>query len=172
MIGIEFVFRLVGMVLLAILGAYWGDDLGRLVGAPESLYAVVLALLGALVGLILTPFFTTRPARYILTALSEISSKTLAAGLIGMIVGLLAAALLAFPLSMLPKPFSQILPFVAVLLFSYLGVMIFVMRQKDIFGLFNTHWKSRSGEDSSEFGLQAVHCPIMEMEEIYYWTRA
>lgn len=152
MIGIEFIFRMVGMVVLAILGAYWGDDLGRLVGAPESLYAIVLALLGALIGLILTPFFTTRPARYILTALSEISSKTLAAGLIGMIVGLLVAALLAFPLSMLPKPFSQILPFVAVLLFSYLGVMIFVMRQKDIFGLFNTHWKSRSGDDNGEFG--------------------
>jgi uncharacterized protein YacL len=106
-----------------------------------------------LIGLILTPFFTTRPARYILTALSEVSSKTLGAGMVGMIVGLLVAALLAFPLSMLPRPFSQVLPFVGVLLFSYLGVMIFVMRQKDIFGLFYARWQSRSEDEVDELGL-------------------
>jgi uncharacterized protein YacL len=48
---------------------------------------------------------------------------------------LLIAALLAFPLSLLPDPFSQILPFIGVLIFSYLGVSLFVMRQGDIMGL-------------------------------------
>jgi uncharacterized protein YacL len=145
MIGIEFIFRLIGMVVLAILGVYWGNDLGQLMGAPEYLYAVILGLVGALVGLVLTPFVTTRPARYLVSALSKISTQTLAAGLMGLLAGLLIAALLAFPLSMLPRPFSQLLPFISVLVFGYFGVVVFVMRQKDIFAFLFARWQARAG---------------------------
>jgi uncharacterized protein YacL len=60
------------------------------------------------------------------------SAETLFAGLMGLISGLLVAALLAFPLSLLPDPFGSILPFIGVLIFSYFGVLLFVMRQTDI----------------------------------------
>ena len=43
------------------------------------------------------------------------------------------AALLAFPLSLLPNPLGRIMPFVGVVLFGYLGVAVFVMRQNDLF---------------------------------------
>ena len=46
---------------------------------------------------------------------------------------MIIAALLAFPLSQLPTPFGEILPFVGVLIFGYLGVAVFVMRQHDLF---------------------------------------
>ena len=128
MIGIEFIFRLLGMLVLAVLGAYWGNDLGNAVGAPQYLYAVIMSLLGALIGLVLTPFVTTRPARYLISVLARISAQTLVAGLVGLLSGLLIAALLAFPLSLLPPPFSQSLPFIGVLLFGYFGVVVFVMR--------------------------------------------
>lgn len=152
MIGIEFVFRIAGMILLAIAGLYLGRDLGTALGAPEDLYAIVLALVGALIGLVLTPFITTRPARYLVNILGKLSVQTLASGLMGMVTGLLIAALLAFPLSLLPRPFSQILPFVGVIIFAYLGVVIFVMRQKEIFGLFFTRWQSRSSDEGAESG--------------------
>jgi uncharacterized protein YacL len=152
MIGIEFVFRIIGMIILAIVGFYLGWDLGVALGASPDLYAIVLALLGALIGLVLTPFFTTRPARYLTTVLGKLSVQTLASGLMGLVTGLLIAALLAFPLSLLPRPFSQILPFAGVIIFAYLGVMIFVMRQKEIFGLFSTRWQPRSGEAGEEAG--------------------
>jgi uncharacterized protein YacL len=154
MVGLEFIFRLIGMIILAILGGMWGDDVGRLLGEAEPLYAIVLSLLGALIGLIITPFLTTRPARYLLSALSEVSSKTLAMGMIGLMVGLLVAALLAFPLSLLPKPFSQILPFVGVILFGYLGIMIFVMRKKDIFELFSSRLSFRQSEQELKPDLE------------------
>jgi uncharacterized protein YacL len=64
--------------------------------------------------------------------LGRLSAETLFAGLIGLVVGLLTAALLAFPLSMLPSPFGKILPFLGVLFFGYFGVAIFIMRQADI----------------------------------------
>ncbi len=47
----------------------------------------------------------------------------------------MTAALLAFPLSLLPSPYGKILPFLGMLLFGYFGVAIFVMRQADIVDL-------------------------------------
>ena len=66
----------------------------------------------------------------------------------GLIVGLLTAALLAFPLSLLPKPLGQILPFLGVLIFAYFGVSLFVMRQGDIMGLLSA-LSGRNGEGGS-----------------------
>lgn len=150
MIGIEFIFRLIGMVGMAIVGTYLGRDLAPLMGADPDLYAASLGLLGALVGLILTPFVTTRPARYLVSVLAKVSVQTLAAGLVGLVCGLIIAALLSLPLSMLPEPFSQILPFVGVVLFGYLGVVIFVLRQNDITEVFLTRWQTPLPESGSE----------------------
>jgi uncharacterized protein YacL len=134
----EFILRLVGMFVFGVIGGYWGFDLARF--APDDVVrtTLVFGLVGALAGLILTPYFTTRPARTLRSLLGRLAAESLFAGLIGLVVGLLIAALLAFPLSLLPEPFSQILPFIGVLIFSYLGISIFVMRQGDIMGLLST----------------------------------
>jgi uncharacterized protein YacL len=58
--------------------------------------------------------------------------------LIGLVVGLIIAALLAFPFSLLPPPFGRILPFVGVLLLGYMGVAVFVMRQNDLFSMLSS----------------------------------
>jgi uncharacterized protein YacL len=55
------------------------------------------------------------------------------AGTVGLVVGLLIAALLAVPLSMLPDPFGRVLPLVSSLAFAYLGVTITLARHKDVF---------------------------------------
>jgi uncharacterized protein YacL len=146
--SIEFIFRLVGMVILSIVGAYWGIYLGDLTGGPSDLYAVVIGLVGALVGLILTPFVTTRPARALQSILGRVSAQTLVAGLVGLMAGLIVAALLAFPLSFLPPPFRNILPFLGVLLCGYFGVTIFIMRQHDIFSLLRFNLPGRSQDKS------------------------
>lgn len=131
--SIEFVFRIIGMFVLAIVGVYWGAHFSQLAGTEPNLYAITLGLVGALAGLVLTPFLTTRPARYLRRVLSSLTAQTLTAGLIGLIAGLVIAALLAFPLSLLPSPFGEVLPFLGVLVSSYFGVVVFVMRQEDIF---------------------------------------
>ncbi len=96
---------------------------------------VLMGLVGMLVGLILTPYLTTRPVRRIRRTLLSVSTQTLASGLTGLVVGLVIAALLTFPLSLLPSPFGRILPFVGVILFGYFGIAIFVMRQTDLSSL-------------------------------------
>jgi len=133
----DFFFRLFGMVVFSVLGAYLGNSLGRLNPSMELIYTATVALVGALFGLILTPYFTTRPVRWLSALLSRLSAETLFSGAIGLIVGLLMAALLAFPLSLLPTPFGKIVPFIGVVLFGYFGVAIFVMRQTDIANLMN-----------------------------------
>lgn len=132
----DFIARLAGMVVFAGLGVYWGIYAGDLTGENHELYAVVFALVGALVGLVITPYITTRPVRKLRSVLARVSSQTLLAGFVGLLSGLIVAALLAFPISLLPSPFGDVLPFVGVLLFSYLGIAVFVMRQNDIFSVF------------------------------------
>jgi uncharacterized protein YacL len=150
MIGIEFVFRILGMIILAIAAGAWGISLGGMAGAPEDLYAVVLGLLGALAGLVLTPYLTTRPARYLVNKLSKLSAQALTSSLLGLVVGLLIAALLSFPLSMLPGSFGQVMPFIGVLIFGYFGVVIFTMRQKELSNLFTLRWSGRAAEPSED----------------------
>ena len=70
----------------------------------------------------------------------------MAASLTGLISGLIIAALLAFPFSMLPDPFRSILPFIGVLVFGYLGVAVFVMRQNDIFSILRINLPGRSSQ--------------------------
>lgn len=98
-------------------------------------------------GLVVTPFLTTRPIRSIRTRITQVSVRTMVAGLIGLIVGLIIAALVAFPFSMLPSPFSQLLPFIGVILFGYLGVTIMVMRQNDIMNLLGNRFSAGERAD-------------------------
>src|SRR5215216_3661394 len=108
--SLEFIFRLVGMIFFGVVGSFWGYSLGGNSIGESIRYALIVGLISALAGLVLTPYVTTRPARYIRGRLGRLSAETLFAGLTGMVVGLLTAALLSFPLSLLPKPLGQILP--------------------------------------------------------------
>lgn len=147
----EFILRVIGMIALAIGGGIWGFDLSKFSPANTTRTTLILGLVGALAGLILTPYFTTRPARALRSLLGRLAAESLFAGLTGLVVGLLIAALLAFPLSLLPQPFSQVLPFVGVLIFSYFGVSIFVMRQGDIMGLLSALSGRGEGGSSSSW---------------------
>ena len=148
----EFVLRIIGMIVLAAGGGYWGYELAQLSPSnpTEAMRNVItLSLVGALAGIILTPYFTTRPAKAMRSLLGRLAAESLFAGLAGLVVGLLIAALLAFPLSLLPQPLSQILPFIGVIIFSYFGISLFVMRQGDIMGLVSTLSGRSEGGGSS-----------------------
>lgn len=147
-VSVEFILRIIGMIFIGIIAGIWGFSLGGDNFAESIRYAAIIGLLGALTGLVLTPYVTTRPARAVRVRLGRLSAETLFAGLIGMIVGLLTAALLAFPLSLLPRPFGQIMPLVGVIAFTWLGVSLFVMRQGDIMGLLST-LSGRGGESGA-----------------------
>jgi uncharacterized protein YacL len=147
----EFILRIIGMIIIGVAGGYTGIWLGQFNPDQLELYTVTFALVGALAGLILTPFLTTRPVRALRSLLGRIAAESLFAALIGLVAGLLIAALLAFPISLLPAPFGKILPFIGVLVFSYLGVSLFVMRQGDIMGLLSSFGTRQNGSGTSSW---------------------
>ena len=147
--SIDFIARLSGMVALFFGGFYVGSVLGESAGDQPVLWAVIFGLVGALMGLVVTPFLTTRPIRAFRTRVTQVSVRTMVIGIIGLIVGLIIAALVAFPFSLLPTPLSQLLPFVGVIIISYLSVTIFIMRQNDIMSLFGNRFSAALKEKPS-----------------------
>ena len=143
--SVEFIFRLLGMIGFAIGGAYLGRQLGEVsnIGSTAGTlavdqYAFLFGLLGGVIGLLITPYLTTRPVSALRKSLGRAPAQTLFTSLLGLIVGLVVAALLAFPLSLLPDPFGKIMPFAGVVLFGYLGISVFIMRQEDILSILST----------------------------------
>ena len=66
----DFIFRLIGMVGLAIGGLFWGKSVGEAANALPGAntmsveqYTFSFGLVGALVGLLLTPYISTKPVR-------------------------------------------------------------------------------------------------------------
>jgi uncharacterized protein YacL len=118
-------------------------------------------------GFLAAPWISIKPIKAIRKQLGKASAQTLIFGLIGLICGLIAAALLAYPISLLPKPFGSILPFIAVLLFGYLGIVLFVARQKDLNNIFRSLSKSGAKDENTETGgLQDTHRILVDTSAI------
>lgn len=146
--------RIIGFVIFGIIGIFLGEPLGILIekiweASPLTIivYQVLTALVVGIIGFIIAPWISIKPISAIRKRLSNVSAQTLIYGLIGLIFGLVAAALLAYPISLLPDPFGSILPFIAVMLFAYLGIVLFVTRQKDLQAVFRPFGKNSSGDD-------------------------
>jgi len=92
-------------------------------------------LAGAALGLLITPWITIRPYLWTRKTIRQIPAQQLLSATIGLLIGLIIAALSAFPLSFLPAPFGSILPFISLILFGYLGAWVMVMRERDFFAI-------------------------------------
>ncbi len=142
--SLEFLLRWMGALVMASVGWWIGATLAERSGSDDVRSLLVLALAGFAFGLLLTPYLTTRPAGWLRRKIRQIPAHYLLSGTIGLALGLIIAALLAFPLSMLPDPFGNILPFVAALLFAYIGVMTMVTRERDLIAALRVRF-SRNG---------------------------
>lgn len=129
---IDFMFRIAGMALFALVGARLGVEAAKSFSIPEQTTSFFFSLVGLLFGLIVTPWITIRPIRAVRKSIVEMSVETLLMTLLGGIVGLFVGLLLAYPLSLLADPFGTVLPVAASVLFSYLGITIFALRSREV----------------------------------------
>ncbi|RME72336.1 MAG: PIN domain nuclease [Chloroflexi bacterium] len=142
--SVEFVFRLVGMVVFALIGVQ-SIALFRPDSPVESIrYITALTLAGAALGLLVAPYLTTRPYYWVKARLKRMPASQLIAAVIGLVVGLAVAALLFPSLSALPQPYGGIVPMIASLVLGYIGAAIMVMRQRDIFNLLGMRFSGSS----------------------------
>jgi uncharacterized protein YacL len=149
--SVDFVLRLIGMVVLAVLGWQTGRYLDTRTAEPSYRYILVLSLSGAALGLLLTPYFTSQPFLAMRRQIRKMPVQQLVAAIIGLIIGLIVAALLAIPISLLPQPIDAILSFGGVVVFGYMGVAIMVMRRQDIFNIIGSRrLAGRNGSGKTE----------------------
>jgi uncharacterized protein YacL len=139
----ELMLRLAGMVLMAALGWGVGDYIATRSGAADALSvpylrpALALAIAGAGLGLLLTPWVTIRPALWVRRRLRQIPARHLFMGTIGLAVGLIISLPLAFSLSFLPSSLRTILPLISSVAFGLLGMGIMIMRAEDLLAMWS-----------------------------------
>lgn len=154
------IFRILGLIVFGVSGFYLGEIIVPLFMPAVGFlpYAIIAAVLLGLIGFLVMPYITLHPINWVRTYLSKVSGPTLVSALAGLVIGLIIAALVAYPISLLPDPFSSVLPFAAAVLFGYLGVAIAVSRQgdfKDMFGSSRrnqrsgTHGPAKAGQEKS-----------------------
>lgn len=134
----EIIFRVLGFIVFAIIGWMAGTAWAgtTTLNAASIRYILPLTVGGAVIGAIIAPWLTTRPAAWIRRVVNELTATQLLAGSIGLVIGLVIAALAAFPLSYLPPPFSAILPTLVAIVFGYLGITVMLLRYREFFALF------------------------------------
>ncbi|MCX7852876.1 MAG: PIN domain-containing protein [Caldilineales bacterium] len=135
------IFRFLGLIVFAIIG--W--QIGIIIAQTNNPFAELssfryigpLTIAGAILGWLVAPWLTTRPALWAIRFIRQIPIEEVVAGAIGLALGLAVAALLVIPLSRLPNPFGSILPFIASIIFGYLGAVIAVLRGPDLMAMFS-----------------------------------
>jgi uncharacterized protein YacL len=173
--SIELISRIIGFILFVIIGTFLGEPLGSLINefwqaSPLStiIYQIIAAAVMGILGFLIAPWISIKPVNAIRKQLGKLSAHSLFYGLIGLIFGLITAALLAYPISLLPSPFGSIIPFIAVLLFGYLGIVLFVSREKDLQKVFRSFSKGGSDIENSTdtTGLQDTRRILVDTSAI------
>ena len=150
--SVEFVFRLIGMVIFGAIGALIGlqlVDAGGISRQDGVAAVLVTMLVMGLVGLVAAPFLTTRPFRAAQRRIRQTPVTDLVAAMIGLVLGLLIAVLLAFPLSFLPSPLHEVLPLIVAIVFALLGVSTMISRRRDFANLFTTRLPLTRGTEQA-----------------------
>jgi len=129
------------MIVLAAIGWQVGDLIAIRSGAADAFAvpylrpALALAVAGAGLGLLLTPWLTIRPAVWIRKRIRQIPARHLFMGTIGLAVGLVISLPLAFTLTFLPSPLRTIMPLLSSIAFGLLGMGVMVMRSEDLLNI-------------------------------------
>lgn len=132
MATVDFLSRIVGLFVFTILGARFGTEISGTLEIPSDASALVFGLVGALFGLIMTPWVIIRPVQFANQSTREMPVETFIMLVVGAFVGLILALLMAYPLSLMPQPFGEFVPPALSIILGYLGITIFRVRAREI----------------------------------------
>ena len=136
---VERVFRLLGLLLGLIAGVEYASFIiqeAKIDG--YTLRAVVLmltALAGALFGFFGLPYVTTKPFFWLENKLNVTPLPDLVAATVGLLVGLLLAALVGLFLAKLPWYLGFVISLIVALVFAYWGVTLGLNRRHEMMAL-------------------------------------
>jgi len=102
--SIELIVRIIFFFIFGIIGVFISDSLGELFQQTLLLqpnlfiiYRILTPLITGAIGFVIAPWISIKPLHALRKHLSKVSAQTLVYGLIGLLVGLLLSALLAYP---------------------------------------------------------------------------
>ena len=139
-----FIVRMIGLVIFSIAGIRVGIGIADFIQLGTSESAFIFFWVGALCGLIATPWLTILPLRRLRRAINEMSLPKLMLSILGGLTGLLLALMLSFPLSLLEKPIGEVSPTIVSLVFGYLGMTVFSIRSSEILDTLSEQLSTRS----------------------------
>ncbi len=136
---VERVFRLLGLLLGLIAGVEYASFIISEAGVHGyTLRAVVLlltALAGSLFGFFGLPYVTTKPFFWLEDKLNVTPLPDLVAATVGLLVGLLLAALVGLFLAKLPWYLGFVISLMVALVFAYWGVTLGLNRRNEMMAL-------------------------------------
>lgn len=126
--------KLTGQIMAGILLCVIGATIGNLVwnqtsNSPLLPNGLTFIIGGSLIGLALT-----KPAILLFRTSLIIPTSTLLLGIVGLLIGLSVAALLAQTLGQIPGNFGTFAPVASSILFGILGLGLFIAREGELFG--------------------------------------
>jgi uncharacterized protein YacL len=139
--SVKTISRLVGaLVAIAIVVLIYVLDRASF---PSLWWAVGIAGGAGLLGLLISPYLTVVPYRW----MRETPASDLLAAVIGLLIGLIIAIIPFAFLSTLPALWGRILSLAAMVVFSFLGVTLAVQRKNDFAHLFQTLFFARRARE-------------------------
>ncbi|MBF8268055.1 MAG: domain nuclease [Dehalococcoidia bacterium] len=143
--------RVAGAHFAGLGGWKLGLWVGELLDAPGFIpWGLALSLAGVALGLVLTPYLVVRPLARAKQALTDMTFTALVSGTLGLIAGLVVAALFSVALSRLPGWLGVVAPIALSVLLGYLGMAVMASRDQELFQLL---------PEGSRQGMQAGRAP-------------
>lgn len=127
----KLILRVIGLLIFGSAGVALSAQLVQIPTIPESAHlyiAILIGVSGSVLGFTLTPWMTLKPIQRLQSTIQKLPAHIIFLSIIGLFLGLALGAIAAYPLSLLPSPLGQFLPFIAAAAFGYTGLTLAIMR--------------------------------------------
>ncbi|HOU15750.1 MAG TPA: PIN domain-containing protein [Anaerolineae bacterium] len=135
---ITLILRIIGIFIFGSAGAALAAQIVQIPAIPETIHIYVTifgGVLGAILGFIITPRITLKPYNRFRHAIQQLPADIIFSATFGLFLGLALGAIAAYPLSLLPNPLGQFLPFIVAAAFGYIGLTLTTIRPDLLQGL-------------------------------------
>jgi len=125
------IIRIVGLLIFGSIGAALSIQIVQIPAIPETIHIYVTifgSVIGGILGFIFTPWITLKPFNRLRRAIQQLPADVIFSASVGLFLGLALGAIAAYPLSLLPRPLGQFLPFITAAAFGYVGLTLTTMR--------------------------------------------
>ncbi|HOT92979.1 MAG TPA: PIN domain-containing protein [Anaerolineae bacterium] len=151
---ITLILRFIGLIVFGSVGVALAAQVVQIPAIPANIHIYITVfggILGGVLGFIYMPQLTINPFKRFRHAVQHLPAEEIFSATIGLFLGLALGAISAYPISLLPQPLGQFLPFIVTAAFGYVGLMVTTIRPDLLQGL-----RARLFPKESRVSLEAV----------------